>query len=69
MNVMHPGPFRYRQGRVDLSPDIVHTILQVITAGWAVASKDEGATRVAHEEALNELLRDGMAPRRFKWVN
>ena len=60
MNVMRSAPFRYRQGRVDLSSDIVHTILQVIAAGWAVASKDEGAIGVAHEEALNELLRDGM---------
>lgn len=43
-----------------LRPDIEHTILEVITAGWEVASEDEGATSDANEGALSELLRDGM---------
>ena len=63
MNVARQGSRRSQPGRLELSPDVVHSILQVITAGWAVASKTPGATRVAHEEVLNELLREGM-----RWV-
>lgn len=60
MKVTRQASFRYQQGRVALSPDVRQAILDVVRAGWAVASEVVEEMGVAREDALNELLRDGM---------
>lgn len=60
MKVARRASFRYQPGRVALTPDVRQAILDVVRAGWAVASEVVEETDVAREDALNELLRDGM---------